>query len=481
VIDNNLKQKFTNAFMWSVGDKLVSQVGFILVHLYIARLIGPESFGLISMLLIFMLLADSVVNNGFSQALIQRSHSITEADSSTIFYVSLIWGIVIYLALYATAPLIASFYREPELAEIVRLLFLIIIFNSLTVVVRAKLLIKMDFKSQAIASFVATILSSSVAIYLVNSGYDYWAYVWLLLLKALIQNIFIWLFCYWHPRIIFSYNSFRKLFRFGSNLMVAGFVATLVNNLYLALIGRYYNATNVGYFSQAIGLTDFLSQFISTTLQGVTYPLLTSIKEQKTRLNNLYRKLINISAFISFPIFAGLAAISDTFVLLFLGEDWTPIIPIIQVLCIARSITPINIINMNILNAIGRSNLFLKIDLSKLPITLGTLFLSIGHGIYVVAWALVANVFISFFINSYFSGKLFGFGAWKQIKTVRNYIFSSMIMFTAVRLITFELLWLDLILSIMLGVTVYTSLMWFFKDELFKEIQIEVLHLLKKH
>ena len=136
---------------------------------------------------------------------------------------------------------------------------------------------------------------------------------------------------------------------------------------------------------------------------------------------------------------------------------------------------------MNILNAIGRSNLFLKIDLSKLPITLGTLFLSIGHGIYVVAWALVANVFISFFINSYFSGKLFGFGAWKQIKTVRNYIFSSMIMFTAVRLITFELLWLDLILSIMLGVTVYTSLMWFFKDELFKEIQIEVLHLLKKH
>jgi len=417
-----------------------------------------------------MLLAESVVSSGFSQALVQRSNMLTDKDTSTIFYVNLVWGAVMYVALYFATPLIASFYDEPELVDVARLLFVIIIINSLTVVVRAQLLIKVDFKSQAIAALFATVVSSTIAIYMALHGYDYWAFVWLLVLRALLQNVGLWLFSRWRPQFLFSMESFRSLFKFGSNLMLAGMVATIVNNLYVALIGRYFNASSVGYFTQATNLTTFLSQFISATLQGVTYPILTSIKEERDRLVSLYEKLVSVTMLTSLPALVGLAAIADTFVLLLLGEDWLPAVPIIQVLCFARAITPISAINMTILNAVGRSDLFLKVDLSKLPMTIAALYISVPFGIEAIAWAMLTTSCIAFFINAYYPGKLFGFGAFGQLKVARNYILASAVMFLIVRLITLDNLWLELLACVGVGGAVYLGLLWLLGDSLFKEV-----------
>lgn len=460
--------------VWSLGDKLITQLGFFAVTLYLAKLIGPESFGLIGMLAIFTLLADSVVNNGFSQALVQRSQSLTDKDNSTIFYVNLLWGAVSYVALYLSAPLIADFYREPALVDIARLLFLTIIINSFSVIVRAQLLIKVDFKSQAIAGLVSTIGSSTVGIYLAVAGYDYWAFVWLLLTRSLVQSICLWFSSQWRPRLVFSMNSFQSLFKFGSNLMLAGFVATIVNNLYVVLIGRYFNAVNVGYFTQATTLTNFLSQLISSTLQGVTYPMLTSIKEQRSLLVNLYKQLIAVTMLFSLPALVGFAAVADSFVALFLGEEWLPTVPIIQILCFARAITPISTINMSILNAVGRSDLFLKVDLSKLPMTLAALFVSVPYGIEAVSWAMLTTSIVAYFFNAYYPGKLFGFGAWEQLKIARNYIFSASIMFFTVRVIAFESLWLDLLAGIALGALVYFSVLWLLKDAILNRVISEL-------
>ncbi|WP_286220278.1 lipopolysaccharide biosynthesis protein [Marinobacter apostichopi] len=470
----SLKNKAIRGVAWSVLDKLINQLGFICVTLYLAKVIGPEAFGLVGMLTIFMLLAESVVNNGFSQALVQRSHSLTEADSSTIFYVSLLWSVAIYAVLYTAAPLIANFYQEPELVQISRLLFVIIIINSLTVVARAKLIIRVDFKSQGIATFVATLISSAVAIYLASKSYGYWAFVWLLLIKALLQNIGFWFFCRWLPKLRFSRDSFKSLFKFGSNLMLAGFISTLVNNLYVAMIGRYFNATSVGYFTQATNLTNLLVQLISSTLQGVTYPLLTSIKEQQDRLVSLYRQLIAVTMLVSLPALVGFSAVADSFVLFFMGEEWGPAIPIIQVLCFARAITPISSINMNILNAVGRSDLFLKVDLSKLPMTVFALFISIPYGIQAVAWAMLTTSCIAYFINSYYPGKLYGFGAWSQLKVAKNYIFSATIMFLVVHHVDFDKVLVDLILSTLLGMVIYFGLLAILKDAMFRKIFLEI-------
>jgi O-antigen/teichoic acid export membrane protein len=368
--------------------------------------------------------------------------------------------------LFVTAPLIASFYSQPQLVPIARLLFVIIIINSLTVVVRAQLLIKVDFKSQTIAGAAATVVSSILAIYLAQEGYDYWAFVWLLLAKALVMNVFLWFFTRWLPRLIFSKKSLISLFKFGSNLMLAGMVATIVNNLYVAMIGRYFNAASVGYFTQATSLTNFLSGFISSSLQGVTYPILTSIQEDRDRLVSLYQKLIAITMLACLPALVGFAAVADSFVRVFLGDEWLPAVPIIQILCFARVITPISAINMNILNAVGRSDLFLKVDLSKLPMTLAALFISVPLGIQAVAWAMLITSCLAYFINAYYPGKLFGFGAVDQFKVAWKYILSASIMFGVVHSISFDNdLW-ELMAGIVIGGIVYIALLFMLKDSM---------------
>lgn len=461
----SLKQKAIKGFAWSLADKLVNQLGYLLVTIFLARIIGPESFGLIGMLTIFMLLAESVINGGFSAALVQRSHQLTRADESTVFYINMAWGLAMYALLYITAPLIAQFYKEPQLVDISRVLFVIVIINSFAVVVRAKLTINVDFKSLTIAGTLATFASSAMGIYLALNGYGYWSLVWLLVLKAVFGVISTWFFCRWWPQLIFSIESFKSLFKFGSNLMIAGFVSTFVNNLYIALIGRYFNATQVGYFTQATNLSNYLYQMLSSTLQGVTYPLLTSIKEDKERLVSIYKQLISITMLMSLPMLVGLAAVSKEFVSLFLGDEWIPVVPVLTALCFARAITPISAINMNILNAIGRSDLFLKVDLSKLPLTLGALIIAVPYGIEAVAWSMVVTSAVAFFVNAYFPGKLFGFGGWAQLKAARNYIVAAAVMYMTVSLLEFEApLWLLLATKIVVGGLVYPAMLVIMRD-----------------
>lgn len=475
----SLKRQAIHGFIWSASDKLINQLGYLGVTVFIARIIGPESFGLIGMLTIFMLLAESAVNNGFAQALIQRSQQLTEADSSTIFYVNFGWGVAMYALLYFIAPFIADFYSQPVLIEISRVLFVIILINSLTVVARAKLTIEIDFKSQAIASTIATLFSSIVGVYLAIEGYGYWSLVWLLIVKSILNALGVWFFCRWLPKFIFSVESFKSLFKFGSNLMLAGFVATFVNNLYVALVGRYFNAAQVGYFTQATTLSNNLSQLISSTLQGVTYPIMTSVKEDNQRLVNIYTQLISITMLVSLPMLVGFAAVAEDFVKLTLGNDWLSVIPVLVALCFARTITPISAINLNILNAVGRSDLFLKVDLSKLPMTLVALFIALPYGIEGLAWAMVCTSFIAFFINAYFPGKLFGFGGIAQLKVAYKYIIASAVMYFAVSLISIShSLWLALLGKIFFGAVIYLTILVTLRDVfLLKNARLVVLNI----
>jgi O-antigen/teichoic acid export membrane protein len=454
----NLKSKAIHAFGWNFSDKLINQLGNIAVTIYLARLIGPESFGFIGMLTIFILLADSIVSGGFTSALVQRSHQLTEDDACTVFWINLGWGVLMYSALYIAAPWIAQFYRQPELLDMARVLFLVIIINTLTVVVRAKLIITIDFKSQAIANTFATLLSSGLALVMAQRGYGYWALVFLMVSKALLVSAAVWWFCRWMPQVRFSRTSFNSLFGFGSNLMLAGFVATIINNLYVAIVGRFNNATEVGFYTQATNLSNSLYHFIESSLQGVAYPILTSIKDDRERMVSIYKKLISLTMLVSLPTMVGFAAIADDLVSLFFGEEWLPMIPVLVALCIARTITPISVINMGILNAVGRSDLFLKVDLIKLPMSLGVLYIAFLYGIQGLAWASVCTSFIAFFINAWFPGKMFGFGGLAQLRQALPYIAASMLMFAAVHFVPLGTSYLGVAGKITLGFLVYVVL-----------------------
>jgi len=252
--------------------------------------------------------------------------------------------------------------------------------------------------------------------------------------------------------------------------MIAGLISTFVNNFYVALVGRYFGAIDAGYFTKATHLTNKLSGVISSTLQGVTYPIMASIKDQREILINVYKQLISTTMIVSLPIFIGFAAIAEDFVNIFLGEEWITITPILIALSFARVITPISSINMNILNAIGRSDLFLRIDLIKLPITLTALFIALPFGIKVLTWSMVFTSAISFFVNAYYPYKLFDFGPIKQLKIASNYILASVAMYFIIFFLNIDDGVLGLIIKIITGMVVYTLFLFLIKDKFFMKI-----------
>jgi teichuronic acid exporter len=467
---SHLKKKAIKGVVWSFFDKIINQAGNFILLIYLSRILSPSDFGLIAMLAIFLAVAQSLIDSGFSQALVQKSHKVTENDLSTVFYINFVVSILLYVLLFISAPYIANFYSQPELTDLSRVLFLVVIINSISLVPRSKLLIQVDFKTQGLINSVSMIVSAFVTIYMVHKGFGYWSLVGMNLSKALINTILLIIFSKWYPKWLFSIESFKTLFSFGSKLLIAGVLATTVQNLYSILIGRYFNATQVGYFQQGFNYTNMLSNTLSSVIQGVTYPIMTSIQEDKNRLVQVYAKVMGVVALVTFPVFFGFAAISEEFVLIFLGEKWTPIIPILIILSFARLITPISSLNLNILNARGRSDLFLKTDLSKLPMTIIALFIAIPYGIFGVAIAQLVTTFISFFINAYYPGKLFGFGATEQLKQIFPIAIATLFMYFSIIFIQIDSLELQMFGKIVVGFIVYIILCWLLKIKAFHDI-----------
>ncbi|WP_077925986.1 lipopolysaccharide biosynthesis protein, partial [Wohlfahrtiimonas larvae] len=391
----------------------------------------------------------------------------TEEDSSTVFYINLAWAFLIYIILYILAPYIAQFYKLPELTSIARILFLVIFINSLMVVFRAQLTINLDFRSQTVAATYGSVLSGILAVYCAHQGYDYWSIVIMLLSKSIIVLLGLFYYSHWIPKLCFSKNSFLSLFKFGSYLMLASMLATVVNNLSTVLVGRFFNATNVGFFTQATNISNYASQVITSTLQSVTYPVMASIKDERERLLLVYQHLVAITMCISLPLLVGLAAVSKEVVILFLGNEWSAVITVLIALCFARAITPISAINMNILNVIGRSDLFFKVDLCKIPISLLAIFIAIPFGISALAWSSIVTSLLAFFINAYYPGKLFGFGVMQQLKVAKNYILSSGIMYAILFAISIENIFISLCIKIVVGIIVYSSFLLIMKDAVF--------------
>jgi teichuronic acid exporter len=459
-----LRRKALSGFIWSLADKLINQLGNLAVFIYLSKIIGPSGVGLVGLLFIFSVFAQSVVDSGFFQALVQKSTDITEEDLSTIFYVNLLVSFFIYGCLFFLAPYLASFYHQPELIDLSRIFFLIIIFNGLTIASRAKLTIVVDFKSQMIANLVGTIIASIVAIIIVLNGYGYWSLAANIIVKILVTNIVIWMYAKWLPKLIFSKKSFKSLFNFGSKLLIGSIVSIFVNNAHAMLIGRFYSIKDVGIYNQANTTTTSISSVFSSTLQSVTFPILTSIKNNQTEFIKVYKKLSTLTLFISIPAFIGLISITTPLVKVFLGEEWIALIPIFQIFCLNRLMTPIAIVNINILNAVGRSDLAMKLEFYKLPFTLGTLILAIPFGVVAVAWAAFLSTFIAFFINTYYQKKLFNFGAFEQIKISTKFFVAAIIMYLCNMLINLENSILEIFIKVILGIVIYITMLLVLKD-----------------
>lgn len=426
-MEASLRNKTVKGTVWSMFERFSVQAVSFLVMILMARVLTPNDYGIVGMITIFIAISQALVDGGFSQALI-RKQDRSELDNSTVFFFNLASGLLLYLLLYICAPAIANFYNEASLVKITRVISLNILINSLVVVQRANLTVKIDFKTQAKASLVAAFLSGMTGIWMAYSNFGVWSIVWYQIIYALVNCALLWFFSKWRPRLIFSTQSFKTLFSFGSKLSISTIIDTLYRNMYLIVIGKLFKTSDLGYYTRAQQFAELPSLNLTAIFQRVTYPVLCTIQDDKIRLREAYRNFLRVSAFIIFPLMLGLAAISKPLILLVLKDQWLFTANILPIMCLALMWYPIHAINLNLLQVEGRSDLLLQTEVIKKIIGVIILIISLSFGIYGICIGLVINSIISLIINTYYTGKLISIGFWRQIKDLAPILIISFFM-----------------------------------------------------
>jgi len=443
--------------LWTVSERLSVQAVQLIIQIILARLLEPAQFGLIGMLIIFTAVAQSIMDSGFGSALIQKKDA-DQTDSSSIFFFNLFLGVILALVLYLAAPLIAQFYLQPELIPITRVLSLTLVINAFSLVQRALLAKKLDFKTQMKISLLAVAASGVIGIIMAYQGFGVWSLVAQMVSKSLFQAIFLWIFNDWRPTAVFNVSSLRSMFSFGSKLLISGLIDTIFNNIYQTFIGRVYSPADLGFYSKAKSIETAAIQATSSSLGQVLFPSLVHLQDDVESLKKAYRKTIRLSLFLHFPLMIGLWAIADPLFRLLLTDKWAQSIPYFQLLCIAGLLYPLHVLNLNILKVKGRSDLFLRLEVIKRVLVVVAISITYRWGIMAMLFGQVATSTIGYFLNSYFSGHLINYSQWDQIKDLIPSFISAVIMGAAMylaSLLPIESHLLKILLQTLIGILVY--------------------------
>ena len=360
----SLRKQATSGFVWTFAQQFGNQfIGFF-VSLILARLLLPSEFGLIGMIAIFVSIGNMLVSSGLTQSLV-RSSNIDEDDYSTVFYFNLVSSIIIYFIIFFLAPLVAKFYEQPIITDLLRVYCLTFIISAFAAVQQAKLTREMNFKTQAFISIPSTVTGGVVGVVLAYLGFGVWSLVWSYLTTSVVNTIQLWIYSKWSPLLVFKREKFISHFNFGYKLTLSGLLESIFNNIYLIVIGKYFSVAQVGFYTRAETMKQLPVINISTTLQKVTFPIFSSIQDDDVRLKRIYKQLMEIVIFVIAPVLIFLAILAEpTFRFLF-TEKWLPAVPYFQILCITGILYPIHSYNINILNVKGRSDLVLKLEVIK--------------------------------------------------------------------------------------------------------------------
>ena len=475
----SLKQKTFKGVIWSAVERFSTQGVQFVFSILLARLLTPNDYGMIAMLTIFLAICQTFIDSGFANAVIRKIDR-NEKDMATMFFFNIGMSLVCYAIIYFAAPFIASFYKMDELTLILRILALRLIIQSFATIQATNLTIKIDFKKQAKISLSAAILSGIVGIGFAYKGYGVWALVIQSLFSSTFSSILYWVVVRWHPQCFFNKESFKSLFSYGSKLLISGLLDTIYNNLYPLVIGKFYTPAQLGAFAKADHFSQFPSQNVMRILHRVSFPVLSTLQNDPQRMRSCFLKFINYSALIIFPLMLGLLALSKPMTLLFLTERWSEMIPLLQILCVAMMWYPVHAINLNVLQVLGRSDLFLKLEIIKKILGLTTLLITLPISITAMCVGQIVNSILCLFINTYYSRKFINAGIVEQMKFLFPTLLNSATMAAIILAINSLLPQDKYALQIGIGLTVGT-LYYFATNYLFnRNICKEILGLLKK-
>ena len=479
---NSLQVKAIKAVIYNMGS-FIANISFgFLISIVLARLLTPSDYGLLGMVTIFIAISQLFIDSGMSSALI-REKNPSEDDYSTVFFYNLFISLSLYTLLYVIAPLIARFFSEPQLVDIIRVIGLSLIINSFGLIQRTMLIRKIDFKSQAYIEVSSVMIAGMIAIFMAYKGLGVWALISQSLVKHLITSSFFVMKNRWTPKFRFSRDSFNRLFGFGWKLLLTGVLATLYKNIYNIIIGRSYTSVELGYYTKSLHTRDLASNSITTVVEKVSYPILSRIQDDKTKLQSTFKKIIKLCSFTTFPLMIGLAIVANQFIPLLFGEQWSKMIPYFQILCFAGITFPHRAINLNLLKVVGRSDLFLKLDILKITVGIVSIGLVIilKLGVYGLLWCSFFNTQFAFFVNTLFSKKYIGYSTSQQVMDIIPLLIISLVMGGGVYLFAANLNFnviTNLIIEIVFGIVFYLSACWLLKIEAL-QIAIEAIRTLR--
>lgn len=410
----SLKERTISGLFWSAIDSFANQSVQFIIGVILARLITPREFGLIGMITIFIAISQTFINSGFSTALI-RKKDCTQTDYSTVFYYNLAMGLLFYIILFISAGTISNFFNEPELRWLIRVLGLDLIIRSVTLIQGTTLSKRIDFKLHAKIAVTSSILSGVVGIAMAFTGCGVWSLIARYLTGSFFSSIFLWLWVRWQPSCIFSMNSFKELFGFGSKILASRLIDTVYSNIYYLVIGKYFAASELGYFTRAQSFNDLPSKNLNSIMSRVTYPVLAQMQDNKEHLKAGYKKMIKNIMFISLILMVGMAAVAEPMVITLIGEKWRQSIIYFQLLCFPAMLYPLHALNLNMLNVQGRSDLFLKLEIVKKVLAVPVLIVGIIWGIKIMILGMWIDAIIAYYLNSYYSGKLIKYPLREQL------------------------------------------------------------------
>lgn len=415
--EQGLKDKTIKGVAWSGIDNVVQFSVSFLVSIVLARLLSPDDYGLIGIIVIFTSICDQLINAGFNSALIRKKEA-TDDDYNTVFITNLVMSLLLYAIIFICSPFIADFFHREELISLTRVSSFGMIIGALALVQQTRLTKRIDFKTQTRITIQTSITSGVVGIILAFSGFGVWALVVQKLSSISLRTVLLWLYNKWIPDLHFSSSSFHELFGFGWKMMVSGLLNIIWGDINKVIVGKIYLPSTLGQYTRAGQFSSLFSSNLTSVVQRVTYPVLSNIQDDKTRLVPAYRRIIKTSMFITAIGMFFLGAISEPFLYCLIGPKWHEAATYLPLICINGSLYPLHAINLNMLSVQGRSDLFLGLEIVKKVIGLFPLAVCYYYGIIPMLLVGMFTGFLCYFLNSYFPGKLLGYNSWMQLKDI---------------------------------------------------------------
>lgn len=476
---SNLKDKTAKGLGWGFADSIFGTGITAVVSIVLARLLSPAEFGLIGMTAIFISLSTTLVDSGFCDALTRKKFADT-IDFNTVFYTNMAISVILYVILYFSAPFIADFYGIPVLVRVIRILSLSIIVIAFSQIQKVIFIRNIDFKKQAIISLIASLSSGVIGIVMALRGYGVWSLVAQQLSKLTISSILLWVMSSWKPSFVFSYIRFKEMFSFGGKLLVAAIINVVWNEIYSLIIGKVYNPSLVGQYSRADKFRNLVTSNVGTVVQRVSYPVLSKIQDEKERQVRVYRKVIKTTMLLTFTLVLGLLACAEAMIVTLIGEKWLPSVEFLRILCLSGLFIPLMMNSINVINANGKSNITLFLQIVKTLLAVIPVLLGIFISIKALLWGMVAVSLISYLIHACFVSKVITYPLSEQFSDILPFFISAGVMALLVwftGLLTLPM-WLLLLLQLFVGfvVTVFTY-QFIFKCEEYFDIKKAVLNI----